>query len=142
MSYKYRALLVVAIGSYLTALDSSIVNIALPSLGRVFHVGPDDIVWVTLCYALVLTGLTLTVGRAGDILGRKRIYVCGFALFGSGVLFNALSLSFAQVLLARVVQGSARRWCSPTAARSSPPPFPRTSAAGRWARAARSSARA
>lgn len=104
MSYKWKALLVVCIGSYLTSLDNSIVNIALPRLSQVFHVGPDDVLWVTLGYALVVMGLMMTLGRAGDIFGRKRLYVIGFALFGAGILLNAVSQSFVQVVLARVVQ--------------------------------------
>src|SRR5579875_696775 len=105
LSAKWNALIVVGIGFYLVTLDTSIVNIALPTLESAFHIGPEDVLWVPLGYALVVTGLTLTLGRLGDMLGRKAFFIAGLTLFGVAVGVNAAAPSFPVIIGARVVQG-------------------------------------
>jgi EmrB/QacA subfamily drug resistance transporter len=93
-----------ALANYLTALDSSIVAFGLPSLGRAFEVGPNDALWVSLVRVLGVTGLTLTLGRVGDLYGRKRLFVGGLALFCTGVSLSAAAPTLPALLAARAVE--------------------------------------
>lgn len=104
MQYKWQALVTVGVGSYLATMDTSIVNIAMPSLAQVFHTSPNTALWVSLAYVLTTTGLTLTIGRLGDLLGRKRIYVTGFAIFTVGLALAAAAQSLPQLIAARIFQ--------------------------------------
>lgn len=102
--YKWIALIIASIGSFVTALDASIIPIALPKLGEVFHAGPATVLWVFLIYLLIGTGLMLTIGRAGDILGRKRVYTTGFILFTLGLGLCALAQNITQLILFRLIE--------------------------------------
>jgi len=102
--YKWQALLTVSIGTFMATLDSSIVNISFPRLVQVFDTKPSIVLWVSVAYLLVSVGLMLTIGKMGDYLGRKRIYVAGFTLFTIGLGLCALSQSILQLILFRVIQ--------------------------------------
>jgi len=102
--YKWIALIIISIGSFITALDASIIPIALPKLGEVFHAGPATVLWVFLIYLLAGTGLMLTIGRAGDILGRKRVYTTGCILFTLGLGLCALAQNITQLILFRLIE--------------------------------------
>lgn len=104
MDYKWRALTTVSIGTYMATMDSSIVNIALPALARIFDVSASTVLWVTLAFILTTTGLTLTLGRLGDMLGRKRMYTSGFAIFTIGLVTAGLAPNLPALVLSRVVQ--------------------------------------
>lgn len=86
-------------------LDVSIVNISFPRLTKVFETEPSVVLWVTVVYLLVSTGLMLIVGRMGDVFGRKKVYILGFALFTIGLVLCSLSQSILQLILSRIVQG-------------------------------------
>jgi len=103
--YKWLALLTVAIGTYMSTLDVSVVIITLPRLTKVFEIEPSVVLWVSITYLLVSTGLMLTLGKIGDVFGRKRIYVLGFILFTAGLIFCSLSQNIVQLILARAFQG-------------------------------------
>ena len=104
MQYKWRALSAVSFGTFMATMDMSIVNIALPTLSRVFNASPDTVIWATLTGSLVATGLTLTTGRLGDLFGRKRIYILGWVFFTVGMALAGLTQSLAQLLGVRVIQ--------------------------------------
>ena len=104
ITYKWLALLTVSIGTFMATLDVSIVNISLPRLTEVFETEPSVILWVPVGYLLVSVSLMLTVGKIGDVLGRKRVYVLGFALFTVGLILCSLSQSILQLILSRIVQ--------------------------------------
>ncbi len=104
MAYKWRVLIAVCFGSYLATMDFSVVNVALPTLGEQFDKSADVVVWVVLTASLVVTGLTLTAGRAGDIYGRKRIYVAGWVIFTIALLFAGFAQNIEQLLATRFVQ--------------------------------------
>ena len=104
-SYKWLVLLTVAIGTFMATLDGSIVNITYPRLTEVFKVEPSIILWVNVVYLLVGVSLMLALGKAGDIFGRKRIYILGFAIFTAGLIFCSVSQNIIQLILARAVQG-------------------------------------
>ena len=102
--YKWLALLTVSIATFMGTLDASIVIISLPRLTKVFETEPSVVLWVSVVYLLVSVGLMLSLGRIGDVLGRKRVYVLGFALFTVGLILCSLSQSIMQLILSRVVQ--------------------------------------
>ncbi len=102
--YKWLALLTVAIGTFMGTLDASIVNISFPRLTQVFETEPSIVLWVTVAYLLVGVSLMLSLGKIGDQLGRKRVYVAGFIVFTLGLTLCSLSQSIVQLILFRVVQ--------------------------------------
>jgi EmrB/QacA subfamily drug resistance transporter len=95
----------VALGTFMATLDSSIVNVALPTLARTFGASVTQIEWVALGYVLTITALLLPFGRLGDALGRRRVFLAGLALFTLGSLACAFAVSSATLILARVAQG-------------------------------------
>lgn len=86
-SRKWYVLVAVGMGAFMATLDGSIVNIAMPSLERIFNTNLALVQWVALAYLLTVTTLLLTIGRLADIIGKKPIYLTGFAIFtiGSGL---------------------------------------------------------
>jgi len=104
MDYKWRCLIAVCFGSYMATMDFSMVNVALPTLSREFDQPPDTVVWAALTSSLVVTGLTLTAGRIGDLFGRKRIYLLGWTVFTIGLLAGGFTNSIGQLIGTRIVQ--------------------------------------
>ena len=88
----------------MATMDFSIVNIALPTLSKDFDAPPDTVVWASLTSSLVVTGLTLTAGRAGDLFGRKLIYVAGWVIFTIGMAIAPFAQSIEQLIALRFVQ--------------------------------------
>ena len=86
-------------------LDTSIVNISFPKLAKVFETELSVVIWVTVAYLLVGTGLMLILGRIGDVFGRKKVYILGFVLFTIGLILCSLSQSILQLILSRIIQG-------------------------------------
>ncbi|MGH7610943.1 MAG: MFS transporter [Candidatus Dormibacteria bacterium] len=99
------ALAVIATGVLITAIDTTIVVLALPHIQRALHASLSSIVWVIVSYLLVITLLSTQVGRLGDIFGRVRMYEAGFAVFVLGSLLCALSWSEPAMVGFRVLQG-------------------------------------
>jgi len=104
MPYKWQALIAVCFGTYMATMDFSIVNVALPTLSREFNRAPDTVVWATLVSSLVVTGLTLTAGRTGDLFGRKRIYIGGWVIFTIGMGVASFAQSIEQLIAFRFFQ--------------------------------------
>ena len=104
MPYKWRVMIAVGLATYMATMDSSIVTIALPTFSRVFHASPNTVLWLSLGVMLTTTGLTLTLGRLGDLLGRRRIYLAGLVIFTAGLGVAGLAQSFPQLLAVRIVQ--------------------------------------
>ncbi|MCZ6545181.1 MAG: MFS transporter [Chloroflexi bacterium] len=102
--YRWVALGLVCFGIFLGTLDTSIINIALPTLADEFDVSSDQVIWVTLIFILVSTGLGLIMGRLGDLYGRKQLYVIGFVLFTAAAGLAAIAGSLPELLGARAVQ--------------------------------------
>ncbi|MCA9851045.1 MAG: MFS transporter, partial [Dehalococcoidia bacterium] len=91
-------------GTFMATMDFSIVNVALPSFSDEFDRSPDTVVWATLGSSLVVTGLTLTAGRAGDLYGRKRVYLAGWAILTLALTAASFAQSLEQVIALRLVQ--------------------------------------
>ncbi len=104
VAYKWRALIAVCFGSFMATMDVSIVNVALPTLSREFDRTPDVVVWASLTSNLVVTGLTLTAGRMGDLFGRKRIYITGWVIFTIGMATAGFAQNIEQLIALRFFQ--------------------------------------
>jgi DHA2 family metal-tetracycline-proton antiporter-like MFS transporter len=98
-------LVVVSLAVFMAELDSSIVNISLPTIADAFHVDLGIVSWVVMAYLLVLTGLMLAFGRLGDIAGLSRVFTGGLVMFTAGSLFCSISGSIGYLVASRVVQG-------------------------------------
>src|SRR5579863_8956907 len=85
------ALMVIMAGVLMTAVDTTIVVLALPEIQRSLHVALTNVVWVITSFLLVITLLSTQVGRLGDMFGRVRMYETGFAVFVLGSLLCALA---------------------------------------------------
>ena len=103
--YKWLVLGTVGLGVLTSTVDGSIVNIALPDLRQVFGTDAGTVVWVSIIFLLSSVGLMLTLGSLGDAVGRKRVFLSGFVVFGVGLLAASFSQTLAQLLAARAVQG-------------------------------------
>ena len=105
--YRWMALGLVCLGIFLGTLDTSIINIAMPGLAAEFDAATDQVIWVTLIFILVSTGLGLVMGRLGDLYGRKLLYIVGFVLFTGAAALSAIAGSLPELLGARTVQAIA-----------------------------------
>src|SRR5438094_970639 len=82
---KWLALAVVALGTLMTALDASIVNISLPSIAQTFHTPiAGAIEWVVIAYLAIIAASLLTFGRLSDLVGRRAVWMAGLAVFTLG----------------------------------------------------------
>ena len=103
-SRKWLAFIAVAAGTLLATIDSSIVNIAVPTLVREFNTTLSSVEWVVLSYLLTITASLLLVGRLGDMFGKKRIYQAGFVIFTIGSALCSVANSITLLIIARVIQ--------------------------------------
>jgi EmrB/QacA subfamily drug resistance transporter len=114
-SHPALVLLIIAGAQLMVVLDATIVNIALPSMGDYFHKTQTDMTWALNAYTLAFGGLLLLGGRAGDILGRRRMFIVGLGLFTIGSFTGGIANAFGVLLAGRVVQGVGGAIASPTA---------------------------
>ncbi len=103
-TYKWKALITVALGSMMATMDASIINIAFPALTTVFQADLTTVVWVTVAYVLVSTSSMLIIGKIGDLMGRKRIYVLGMGIFTLGLMACATAESVGELIFFRAFQ--------------------------------------
>jgi EmrB/QacA subfamily drug resistance transporter len=104
-SYRWWALSTTSLGALLASLNMSTLVIALPELMRSLHVGVLDVTWVLLAYMLAQTAAVLTVGRLGDMWGRRRLYITGFALFTVMALLSGFAGSAWELIVLRAAAG-------------------------------------
>lgn len=103
-NYHWYVLATVFIGTFMAPLDSSIVNIALPTLSKHFNVGITTIEWVVMSYLLTASALLLSAGRLGDIKGHKLVYITGFVTFTAASALCGFAQSIEQLIAFRVLQ--------------------------------------
>jgi len=101
---RWLVLVAIGVGTFMSALDGSIVNTLLPVLARELDTGIAGIEWVSTVYLLVVSGLLLGVGRAGDIYGNKRMYVAGFFVFVTGSALCGLAPDAGTLIALRALQ--------------------------------------
>ncbi len=109
------ALLVIATAQLMVVLDATIVNVALPHVQSALGFSGSGLEWVVNAYAVTFGGLLLLGGRAGDRLGRRRVFVFGLLLFSAASLFGGFATSQAWLLTARAIQGVGGAIIAPTA---------------------------
>lgn len=102
---KWFSLAGLGLGVFMATLDSSIVNISLPTLADIFSARFATVQWVMLSYSLVLTSLMLSAARLGDMVDKKKVYMTGLVLFSFGSLLCGLSPSVGALIGFRAVQG-------------------------------------
>jgi len=88
----------------MATMDASITNIAFPALTRVFSAELTTVMWVSVAFLPVSTSCMLIIGKISDVVGRKRIYVVGIAVFTLGLLTCALAQSIGQLIFFRALQ--------------------------------------
>src|SRR5436309_15806896 len=103
--HRWRILAVVATAFFMTILDVSIVNVALPSISRALHFSRENLQWVITAYSIAFGGCLLLAGRAAALLGRRRVFIVGVALFTIASLVCGLAQSEGMLIVARAVQG-------------------------------------
>lgn len=94
----------VGIGTFMSALDTSVINLAMPLIQKDFGVSMSMLEWVLTAYLLVVSSLLLTYGRMSDLYGQKRIYLTGFFIFVVGSALCGLSANIAMLISFRIVQ--------------------------------------
>ena len=112
---RWKALAVVCAAFFMTVLDVSIVNVALPSIGKGLHFAQDDLQWVITAYAITFGGFLMLGGRAADLLGRRKIFVVGVVVFTIASFFCGLAWSEGVLIASRAVQGLGAAIISPAA---------------------------
>jgi len=111
---RWKALAVLGIAYLMVVLDVAIVNVALPSIQTDLGFAPEDLQWVVSGYALTFGGFLLLGGRAGDLLGRRMIFMIGLGAFAVFSLLAGLSTSPGMLIGARLLQGAAGAILSPS----------------------------
>ena len=101
---KWGVLLAIGVGTFMTALDTSVANIVLPIIGKNFNASITSVEWVVTIYLLVLSGLLLSFGRLGDIRGHKVIYLSGFGVFIAGSLLSGIAPNIQLLIIFRGLQ--------------------------------------
>ncbi|WP_435748763.1 MFS transporter [Microbacterium sp. PMB16] len=133
---RWLALSILALAQFLVVLDASIVNIALPVLGRQLQMDTAALAWVITAYVLAFGGLLLLGGRLADRYGHRRVFLIGTAGFVTASALAGLSLSAEMLLAARALQGASAALLAPAALALLTQLFPdakeRTTALGVW----------
>jgi EmrB/QacA subfamily drug resistance transporter len=111
---RWKALALLGIAYLMVVLDISIVNVALPSIQGDLGFSTEDLQWVVSGYALTFGGFLLLGGRAGDLLGRRIVFMIGLGLFLVTSLLAGLSTSSEMLIVARLLQGAAGAILSPS----------------------------
>ncbi len=102
---RWRAFAVLAVSFFMTIVDLTIVNVALPTIGRDLHISESNLQWIVTAYAITFGGFLLLGGRAADLLGRRRILMVGLAVFTAASLGAGLATSSGVLIVMRGLQG-------------------------------------
>jgi EmrB/QacA subfamily drug resistance transporter len=113
--YGRAGLALILVASFMVVLDFSIVNVALPSIQRELAISADTVQWVVTAYAIAFGGLLILGGRAGDLFGRRRMFLAGMAVFTAASLAGGLARDPVLLIVSRVVQGAGAAVVAPAA---------------------------
>src|SRR4051812_34221704 len=102
---RLMALVVLCVGMLMIVLDATIVNVALPSIQDDLTFSQSNLAWVVNAYLIAFGGLLLLAGRVGDLVGQRRVFLIGLAVFTSASLLCAVAQSQEWLIIARFVQG-------------------------------------
>jgi len=115
MDKRWIALALLCMAQFVVVLDASIVNVALPTIGRSLSFSQDNLSWVVNAYVLTFGGFLLLGGRLADLLGRRRVFIGGLLLFAVASLVGGFAESEGTLIAARAVQGLGAALLSPAA---------------------------
>ncbi|HCI81672.1 MAG TPA: MFS transporter, partial [Ktedonobacter sp.] len=110
---SWLVLILLCSAQFMVILDFSIVNVALPSIQRDLGFSPQNLQWIVSAYSLTFGGLLLLGGRAGDLFGKRRLFMAGLVIFGLASFLGGLAHSQAWLIAARAVQGIGAALVSP-----------------------------
>src|SRR5579862_775211 len=108
-------LVLICLAQFMVILDATIVNVALPSIQRDLNLSEGSLQWIVNAYTLVFGGFLLLGGRAGDLLGRKRLFLLGLVIFTAASFLDGLANSEGFLIAARSLQGLGAALVSPAA---------------------------
>jgi EmrB/QacA subfamily drug resistance transporter len=133
---RWKALALLVAAYFITIVDFTIVNVALPAIGRELHFSESGLQWVVTAYGLTFAGFVLLGGRAADLLGRRRILMAGLAVFTAASLAGGLATSATFLIVMRGIQGLGAALVLPAALSTVTSLFPegaeRNKALGIW----------
>jgi EmrB/QacA subfamily drug resistance transporter len=112
---RWAALVVVCFAQFMVVLDATIVNVALPSIQTDLDLTTEQLQWIVNAYTLLFGGFLLLGGRAADLIGRRKLFLIGIAVFSAASAANALANSGEVLIFARAVQGLGAALVSPAA---------------------------
>jgi EmrB/QacA subfamily drug resistance transporter len=111
----WSVLVLLSVAQFMVILDATVVNVALPSIGRALHFAAGDLQWVVTAYVLFSGGLVLLGGRASDVVGRRATFLAGLAVFTAASLASGLAPSAGALIAARAGQGLGAALLTPAA---------------------------
>jgi EmrB/QacA subfamily drug resistance transporter len=112
---RWTALILLCVAQFIVVLDASIVNVALPSIGRGLHFSEQDLPWVVNAYVIAFGGFLLLGGRAADLLGRRRVFMAGLMVVAAASLAAGFASDQTELIAARAAQGLGAAIVSPSA---------------------------
>src|SRR3954470_13825981 len=112
---RWTALILLCVAQFIVVLDASIVNVALPSIGKGLDFSEQNLPWIVNAYVIAFGGFLLLGGRAADLLGRRRVFMTGLAVVGIASLAAGFAATQGQLIAARAAQGLGAAIISPAA---------------------------
>src|SRR5438876_5058735 len=112
---RWVVLVLICLAQFMVVLDATIVNVALPSIQKDLGLSEANLQWIVNAYTLVFGGFLLLGGRAGDLLGRKRVFLIGLVIFTAASLLNGLAINSGMLIGFRALQGLGAALISPAA---------------------------
>src|ERR671937_1734464 len=95
---RWIALILLCVAQFVVVLDASIVNVALPTIGKALHFSESNLPWVVNAYVLTFGGFLLLGGRMADLIGRRRVFMAGLVLFALASLAGGLATTSGQLI--------------------------------------------
>jgi EmrB/QacA subfamily drug resistance transporter len=112
---RWTALILLCVAQFVVVLDASIVNVALPSIGRGLHFSEQNLPWIVNAYVITFGGFLLLGGRAADLLGRRRVFMVGLVVVAVASLAAGFAATQGELIAARAAQGLGAAIISPSA---------------------------
>src|SRR5213075_750359 len=112
---RWTALILLCVAQFVVVLDASIVNVALPSIGKGLDFSEENLPWVVNAYVIAFGGFLLLGGRAADLLGRRRVFMGGLLIIAAASLAAGFAATQGQLIAARAAQGLGAAIISPSA---------------------------
>src|SRR5436190_18373966 len=112
---RWIALALLCFAQFIVVLDASIVNVALPSIGKGLHFSQANLPWVINAYVLTFGGFLLLGGRLADLLGRRRVFMAGLFVVAGASMAAGIATNEGQLIVARAAQGLGAAIISPAA---------------------------